>query len=57
MPLPLAMGWPVGLVGSMGVDPSTTDRVLGVDPRSTVSGVDPKTTCVENGDLDPRNTT
>ena len=54
MPLILAMGWPVGLVGNMGVDPSTTDSVLGVDPRTTVSGVDPKTTCVGNGRLDPR---
>ena len=65
MLLSLARGCQVGLVGSMGVDPSTTDRVLGVDPRTTVSGVDPrttvsgldpKTTCVENKDLDPRTT-
>ena len=47
----------------MGVDPSTTDRVvgprttdLGVDPSTTGLGVDPKTTCVEDGELAPRTT-
>ena len=32
MHLTLARGCQVGLVGSMGVDPSTTDRVLGGGP-------------------------
>ena len=57
----LARGRPAGLVGSMGVDPSTTGRVvgprtnrLGVDPSAIGLGVDPKTTCVESGELDPR---
>ena len=63
LPLTLARGQPVGLVGSMGVDPSTTDRVvgprttdLGMDPSTTGLGVDPKTTCVEDGELGPRTT-
>ena len=59
----LILGQPAGLVGSVGVDPSTVGRVvgprtigLGVDPSTSGLGVGPKTTCVENLELDPRTT-
>ena len=53
LPLTLAKGQPAGLVGSIGVDTSTTGRVAG--PRTTGSGVDPNTTAAFGPKNDFRN--